>query len=236
MLINQQNYMISKENYFKRPSYKFFLSELKPVSQVQLINPGHAAFWYDGENQLDVPTQSVSGYEDIHLFEIERPYVTDHSFHEILNREGSKGAVRELNRRIARYLIKEYRKQHEALPQSRSALYLEKTEMFYTWFWKQEKNANKPIPAFLKEFRKERNNQNNPRIWHNVREAATYLGCSDSLIRKAIREGKLKANRHDPDSEKSTYSIHRKNLDAYMLFHRSKLTRPQMEELDWLNK
>jgi hypothetical protein len=156
MLIKQEKLMTLKENFFKPPSYKFIASELKPVCQVQLINPGHAAFWYEGENQLDVPTQTVSGYEDIHLFDIERPYVTDHSFHEILNREGSRAAVRELNRRIALYLIKEYRRQQEVLPQSQSALYLERIELFYTWFWKQR--TNKPIPAYLKEFRKERTN------------------------------------------------------------------------------
>ena len=52
MLINQENLMISKENYFKPPRIKFFLSELKPAGQVQLIKPGHAAFWYEGEISL----------------------------------------------------------------------------------------------------------------------------------------------------------------------------------------
>ncbi len=205
------------------------------MTQVEAIAAGRYSFWYEGENLLDTPTQDVIGYEDVHLFEVERPCIEDHAFNEIYTHEGPESALRELNRRIAYYLVKEFQRQKESLPQSYISLYLEKIELFYTWFWRNNKGGGKSIPAFLKEFNKTKDHSDKRR-WFNVRQAGDYLGCSSSLIRKAIREGKLKAKRHDPDSEKSTYSIHRKNLDGYMMFQKAKLTRPQMEELDWLNK
>jgi hypothetical protein len=51
-----------------------------------------------------------------------------------------------------------------------------------------------------------------------------------SLIRKAIRGGKLKANRYVPESEKSSKSINRKNLDGYILFNWKKRIRPLMKK------
>jgi len=216
------------------PKYRFRVSEIQPVTKIEPYGKYAITFWYEGENPLEHPTQPVSGYEDVHITEIERPAYRNPELAQILREEGEEAAVWELNRRIARYLVDILHERSDTLPGAFLALYAEKMELLYTWFWKKAEKSNRTVPAFLKQFRQEQKSAS-VRTWHNVKQAAEYLGCSESLIRKAIREGKLKASRHDPDSEKSTYSLHRKNLDGYMLFHRQKFTRPQMAEMDWLN-
>jgi hypothetical protein len=50
------------------------------------------------------------------------------------------------------------------------------------------------------------------------------------LIRKAIREEKLKSNQYVPESEKSSKSKDCKNLDGYMLFNGKNRIRPLLKK------
>jgi excisionase family DNA binding protein len=214
--------------------YKFNIEDFAPVTHVAYEKPHGIMFWFDGEATVDTPFKWGLDKFGEEAEQRVRPHVSDFTILDTFRQKGSTACIRELNTRISRYLINELNRQQDTLPNRVLTLYIDTIETFYEWFWVREQEGKKSVPPFLKKFHVDKPGQNN-RVWHNVDQAAQYLGCSTSLIRKAIREGNLKASRHDPSSEKSSYSIHRKNLDGYMLFHRKKLTRPQMEELDWLN-
>ena len=66
------------------------------------------------------------------------------------------------------------------------------------------------------------------RHWFSVSLASEYSGLSERSLRRAIQKGKLKANRTSPGSR---YIIHRRHLDAYLLFGRCRLNEAEKQQL-----
>jgi excisionase family DNA binding protein len=67
--------------------------------------------------------------------------------------------------------------------------------------------------------------------WYKLQEAAEYLRCGVTTIRRLIDEGLLKSHRLDQRAEKSTILIHRKDMDALILFGKSRGLQPREQKL-----
>jgi len=67
--------------------------------------------------------------------------------------------------------------------------------------------------------------------WHTLKEAAEYMRCGPSKVRKLIEDGRLKSHRLDPRVDKSTILIHRKDMDSLLLFERCRKILPHERKL-----
>jgi excisionase family DNA binding protein len=62
--------------------------------------------------------------------------------------------------------------------------------------------------------------------WLNLHEASTYTRVSETTLRRWIEAGHLPAHRPNSDGK---LLLHKKEIDAVLLFGKVKLTRPQRE-------
>jgi len=75
------------------------------------------------------------------------------------------------------------------------------------------------------------NNRRDRSPWYTLKEAAEYMRCGVTKIRSLIEECRLKSHRIDPRLDKSTIVIHRKDMDALLLFERCRGLLPREQKL-----
>ena len=75
------------------------------------------------------------------------------------------------------------------------------------------------------------NNKRDRSPWYTLKEAAEYMRCGVTKIRSLIEECRLKSHRLDPTIDKSTILIHRKDMDALLLFERCRGLLPRERNL-----
>ena len=66
------------------------------------------------------------------------------------------------------------------------------------------------------------------RHWFTVAMASEYSGISERSIRRAVKQGKLKASRAGPGGR---YIVHRRHLDSYLLFGKCRLNEAEKHQL-----
>jgi hypothetical protein len=71
--------------------------------------------------------------------------------------------------------------------------------------------------------------------WFTISSAAEYAHCSEWLVRNAIKQKKLRGSRLG-NSPKSSWLIHHKYLDAWILGYGTRLTRAQHQEIKQLGE
>jgi len=74
-----------------------------------------------------------------------------------------------------------------------------------------------------------RNKDRSP--WYTLKEAAEYMRCGVTKVRSLIEESRLKSHRLDPTLDKSSILIHRKDMDALLLFERCRGLLPREQKL-----
>lgn len=67
------------------------------------------------------------------------------------------------------------------------------------------------------------------RQWFTVTLASEYSGLSERTLRRAILEGKLKASR---TCSRGKYLIAKRNLDAFLMFGRCRLSSIEKHQLE----
>ncbi len=214
--------------------YKFSLNELRPVFFVTLIEDYGIDFWYEGEDPDLPPTQKPSLESHQKSDEvIPRPPLKDARTIYIYRELGTDECVRHINKRIANFIIDEFEDVIDECPLILEKLYLEKIDKFYTWFWNNRtKRDAKIFQRFLRHIQSVRQKQNLPPTWYSLKEAAAYSRTGVTKLRELIDCGKLKSYRVDDAKSKSTILLHRKDIDALIMFDRSSgLTKRQQERL-----
>mgnify|MGYP002640065637 CR=1 FL=1 len=216
--------------------YNFDIEDLLPVEAVQLVLDRSIMFWYGGEdpNQLPIQRKDV-GYG---MEEADRPLLRDARTIRIFQEDGSDACIRHINIRIARYILDEFEDGRETFPNRISKLYEKKIDIFYQWFWeRRQKGDEKLFARFLTHLRAEQAKDNEPATWHTLKEAAVYARTGVTKLRELIDEGKLRSYRLDDAKSKSTILIHRKDLDAVILFDRSSgLNKREQDRLKTYSK
>ena len=211
--------------------YKFDIEDLLPVAAVQLIEDRSIIFWYGGEDPNVLPTQITdAGYG---REEAPRPLLRDAKTIRIYQEDGQDACVRYINIRISRYILDEFEEGRETFPNRISKLYERKIDIFYQWFWERRQRGDEKLFArFLRHLKAEREKDKQPATWHTLKEAAIYSRTGVTKLRELIDAGKLRSYRLDDAKSKSTILIHRKDLDAVILFDRSSgLNKREQERL-----
>ena len=211
--------------------YSFTVKELAPVFHVTLREGQGIMFWYEGESTEYDPFQQK--IEEGYLEDIPRPLLTDRKTIRIYSEHGRDYCIRNINTRIANYILDEYESNLDTAPDSVVKLYEKKIDMFYHWFWERKRKANEKVfERFLRHVKVRRERSKQIATWHTLREAADYARTGVTKLRELIDEGKLKSYRIDDAKSKSTILINRKDLDAMILFNRSTgLTKQQQARL-----
>ena len=213
--------------------YTFTLSEYQPVVKVQLEENNTVSFWYDGED-LDLPPMKIVDGEtlDVPWTEEVRPGLKG-SAANILRDQGEEACINHINRRIANYILDQYETVRDNCPVRLEKQYLAKIDEFYLWFWYHRHRSNEKIFArFLRHIQSIRQKSNPPPTWYTLKEASNYMRTGVTKLRELIDAGRLKPYRLDDAKSKSTILLHRKDLDAVILFDRSSgLTARQQSTL-----
>lgn len=64
--------------------------------------------------------------------------------------------------------------------------------------------------------------------WMNISEASHYSRLSDTTLRRLVKAGKLPDHRANPDGN---LLFCKREIDAFLHFGKTKLTRPQKEAI-----
>ncbi|MBC8377466.1 MAG: hypothetical protein H8E26_15620 [FCB group bacterium] len=213
--------------------YKFTLSEYHPVVKVQLEENNTVSFWYNG-GDLDLPPmKTIDGnVSDLPWQDEVRPGLTGAAVN-ILRDQGEEACINHINRRIANYILDQYEAMRDNCPLNMEKQYLTKIDEFYLWFWHRRHSSNDKIFArFLRHIHSIRQKTNPPPTWYTLKEAGNYTRAGVTKLREMIDAGKLRSYRLDDAKSKSTIILHRKDLDAIILFDRSSgLSARQQENL-----
>ncbi len=214
--------------------YQYRLSELKPVFWAQLIGGKGVMYWFEGESPDDAPTQELTRDEARYIQEgPARPLLEDKGIVDKLKNYGPEICVHHINKRIAKSLLEEYEHIADTCPKKLEKQYLAAIDRFYMWFWEnREKGDEKLFARFLRHLQHQRQVKHKPATWYTLKEAAVYSRVGVTKLRQLIDAGKLKSHRVDDQKSKSTILLHRKDLDAVILFDRSSgLTKREQERL-----
>jgi len=219
--------------------YEFKIEELAPVSQVRLLENAGIMFWYSGETLDEEPGQMVRDRYTKYADEfIVRPLLKDTTTRNAFKDGGEEYCIRHVNKRIAKFLLDKFDAEHETCPASDLELLNKKIDEFYKWFWLNRVSGdNKLFERFLRHLRYSRIKEDTPATWYTLKEAAAYSRTGVTKLRELIDVGKLRSYRLDDAKSKSTILLHRKDLDAVILFDRSKgLTKREQDRLKSYNR
>ncbi len=67
--------------------------------------------------------------------------------------------------------------------------------------------------------------------WYTLKESAEYMRCGVTKVRSLIDACQLRSHRLDHTNEKSTVLVHRKDMDALLLFERCRGLLPREQKL-----
>jgi len=130
--------------------------------------------------------------------------------------------IKHINRRIANYILDEYDKVADTCPVELEKMYHEKIDEFYSWFLERRTERDATLfGRFLRHIQSIRNKQHSTPMWYTIKEAAVYSRTGVTKLRELIDSGKLKSHRVDDSKQTATILLHRKDLDAVILFDRS---------------
>ncbi|MCF7823495.1 MAG: hypothetical protein K9N35_04925 [Candidatus Marinimicrobia bacterium] len=222
------------EDYQHSGKYQYRLKELKPVFWAQLIGGEGVQYWFEGEDPDEIPTQTLTPDERRYIHEGPlRPLLKDKRTVDIMKDYGTEYCVHDINKRIAKSLLDEFEQIAETCPEKLLRQYLAAIDRFYQWFWEnREKGDEKLFTRFLRHLQHQRQISQQPATWYTLREAAAYSRTGVTKLRELIDVGKLRSYRLDDAKSKSTILLHRKDLDAVILFDRSSgLTKREQQRL-----
>ena len=203
-------------------AYQYNLKEMHPVSKIELVDKLGIRFWYSGENSDDLPMQRQDSEDPKQQWEPEMRPLLDDSKTIGLFHIDEEECIKHINRRIANYILDEYDKVADTCPVEMEKLYHEKIDEFYSWFWERRTERDATLFArFLSHIQSIRSKQNPPPTWYTLKEAGAYARTGVTKLRQLIDTGKLRSYRLDDSKKTSTIIIHRKDLDAVILFDRS---------------
>ena len=204
-------------------AYQYNLSEIHPVFKIELVDKLGVRYWYDGEATDVLPMQKQDSEDPNQQWDPEfRPLLNDSKTIGIFNINGEDECIRHINRRIANYILDEYVEVADNCPLDTEKLYHEKIDEFYSWFWERRtERDSKLFERFLRHIHSIRQKKIEPSTWYTLKEAASYTRTGVTKLRELIDSGKLKSHRLDDLKKTSTILIHRKDLDAVILFDRS---------------
>lgn len=220
--------------------YQFRITELVPVSWARVVDNG-VEFWFESEDPDREPRQKLTRDEARYIREGPiRPLIRDRRAVALFREHGNgcEAGIRYLNRMIVGELLDAFEKIADTCPRELEQQYLDAIDRFYSWFWERRVKGDEKIFArFLRHLRHQRQFDQQPATWYTLQEAAAYLSAGVTKIRELISEGTLRAHRLDDAKEKSTILLHRRDLDAVVLFNRSEsLTKRQQQRLDSYQK
>jgi hypothetical protein len=215
-------------------TYKFSYTEYHPVVKVYLEENDSVSFWYKGEDLDSPPMKTVEGENSIFPWRDEvRPGLKGTAV-KILRDQDEEACINHINRRIANYILDQYEEIRDSCPRKIEKQYLTKIDEFYIWFWHHRHKSNEKIfSRFLRHIQEIRQKTNAPPTWYTLKEAGVYSRAGVTKLRELIDAGKLRSYRLDDAKTKSTILIHRKDLDAIILFDRSSgLNKRQQQTLN----
>ena len=214
-------------------AYQYNLKEMHPVSKIELVDKLGIRFWYSGENSDDLPMQRQDSEDPKQQWEPEMRPLLDDSKTIGLFHIDEEECIKHINRRIANYILDEYDKVADTCPVEMEKLYHEKIDEFYSWFWERRTERDSTLfGRFLGHIQSIRQKLQPPPTWYSLKEAAVYSRTGVTKLRELIDEGKLKSRRLDDAKKTSTILIHRKDLDAVILFDRSSgLSKREQDQL-----
>ncbi|NQV50221.1 MAG: helix-turn-helix domain-containing protein [Candidatus Marinimicrobia bacterium] len=227
------------EDYQHSDAYQYRLTELRPVFWAQLIEGTAVMYWFEGEDPSDIPTQLLTNDEKRYMQEgPARPLLRDKRTIDILRDYGPEFCIRHINKNIANSLMDEYEKIADTSPKKLEKQYLAAIDRFYEWFWeRREKSDEKLFARFLRHLNHQRQLKQEAVTWYTLKEAAAYSRTGVTKLRELIDAGKLRSYRLDDAKSKSTILLHRKDLDAVILFDRSSgLTKRESQRLQSYTK
>ena len=203
-------------------AYQYNLKEMHPVSKIELVDKLGIRFWYSGENSDNPPMQRQDSEDSTEPWEpVMRPLLEDSKTIGLFHIDEEE-CIKHINRRIANYILDEYDKVADTCPVEMEKLYHEKIDEFYSWFWERRTERDATLfGRFLGHIQSIRQKQSPTPTWYTLKEAAVYSRTGVTKLRELIDSGKLKSNRLDDSKKTSTILIHRKDLDAVILFDRS---------------
>ena len=214
-------------------AYQFNLKEMHPVFKLELMDKLGICFWYGGEDADLPPMQKQDSDDPSEPWEpVMRPLLDDSKTIGIFNIDEDE-CIKHVNRRLANYILDEYGSVADTCPVELERLYHEKIDEFYMWFWERRTERDSQLfDCFLRHIHSVRDKKNEPSTWYTLKEAAAYSRTGVTKLRELIEEGKLKSHRLDDSKKTSTIIIHRKDLDAVILFDRSAgLSKREQERL-----
>ncbi|MBC8548964.1 MAG: helix-turn-helix domain-containing protein [Candidatus Brocadiales bacterium] len=214
-------------------AYQYNLKEMHPVSKIELVDKLGIRFWYSGENSDDLPMQRQDSEDPKQQWEPEMRPLLDDSKTIGLFHIDEEECIKHINRRIANYILDDYDKVADTCPVEVEKLYHEKIDEFYSWFWERRTERDSTLfGRFLGHIQSIRQKLQPPPTWYSLKEAAVYSRTGVTKLRELIDEGKLKSRRLDDAKKTSTILIHRKDLDAVILFDRSSgLSKREQDQL-----
>jgi hypothetical protein len=204
-------------------AYQYNLNEIHPVYKIELVDKLGVRYWYDSEAADVLPMQKQDSEDPSQQWDPEfRPLLNDSKTIGIFNINGEDECIKHINRRIAKYILDEYDKVADTCPVEMEKLYHEKIDEFYSWFWERRTERDSSLfERFLRHIHNLRQKHSPTPTWYTLKEAAVYSRTGVTKLRELIDSGKLKSNRLDDSKKTSTILIHRKDLDAVILFDRS---------------
>ena len=214
-------------------AYQYNLKEMHPVSKIELVDKLGIRFWYSGENSDNPPMQRQDSEDSTEPWEpVMRPLLEDSKTIGLFHIDEEE-CIKHINRRIANYILDEYDKVADTCPVEMEKLYHEKIDEFYSWFWERRTERDSTLfGRFLGHIQSIRQKLQPPPTWYSLKEAAVYSRTGVTKLRELIDEGKLKSRRLDDAKKTSTILIHRKDLDAVILFDRSSgLSKREQDQL-----
>jgi excisionase family DNA binding protein len=203
-------------------SYQYNLKEMHPVDKVELVDKLGIRFWYSGEDTDSPPMQKQDSEDPGQPWEPEmRPLLDDSKTIGLFNIDETE-CIKHINRRIANYILDEYDKVADTCPEALEKLYHEKIDEFYSWFWERRTERDSRLfDRFLRQIQSIRQKQQLLPTWYSLKEAAVYTRTGVTKLRELIDAGKLRSHRLDDSKKTSTILLHKKDLDAVILFDRS---------------
>ena len=203
-------------------AYQYNLNEIHPVSKVELVDKLGIRFWYSGENSDNPPMQRQDSEDSLEPWEpIMRPLLDDSKTISLFHVDEEE-CIKHINRRLANYILDQYDKVIDTCPVKLENLYHEKVDEFYSWFWERRREQDATLfGRFLDHLQSIRSKQHPTPTWYTLKEAGAYARIGVTKLREVIDSGKLRSYRLDDSKKTSTIIIHRKDLDAVILFDRS---------------
>ena len=212
-------------------TYRFNLKEMHPVKKLELVDKLGVQFWYEGEDTRLPPMQKQDSEDPKQQWEpVIRPLLDDSKTIGLYHID-EKECIKHINRRIANYILDEYDRVVDTCPVELEKLYHEKIDEFYMWFWGRRTERDSILfERFLRHIQSIRQKQQLQPTWYSLKEAAVYTRTGVTKLRELIDSGKLRSHRVDDAKKTATILLHRKDLDAVILFDRSSGLRKREQD------